>query len=102
MAGPAKILKSGHCPPPVASLRPQERLDGGNSSWSPGRSSRDLELLCDSGLRGLGEQGVMGGFVLVILLEPKTCACCTVKPFRLAPMLSARMWTRGELEAGLV
>lgn len=31
-------------------------------------------------VKGMGELGVMGGFVLVMLLEPKTCACCTLKP----------------------
>lgn len=62
--------------------------------------SRDLELLQNSGLRVLGEWGVMGGFVLVMVLEPRACACCTLKPFRLTLRLSASMWGSGELEAG--
>lgn len=38
------------------------RLDGGRSSWSSVSGSRDLELLQDSGLRGLGESRVNGWY----------------------------------------
>lgn len=76
------------------------RLDGGRSSWSSVSGSRDLELLQDSGLRGLGESRVMGGIVLVMVLEPRACACCTLKPFRLTLRLSACMWSTRELELG--
>lgn len=48
---------------------------------------------------GLGEPGVMGGFVLV-MLEPRTCVCCTGEPYTLSLLMSACMWTSGELEAG--
>lgn len=64
--------------------------------------SRDLELLQNSGLRVLGEWGIMGGFVLVMMLEPSACACCTLKPLRLTLRLSASMGSSEELEQGLV